>query len=79
MSDPIDVMADELVEHRTLAGGSCRCGHDFKPGENIQRHRALAAYTAMTLGSLGLDYENRHAAVMTTLRLLGKINDKPDA
>lgn len=75
MSDPIWVMADELIEHHTLPGGTCRCGHFFTPGSSIAHHRALAAYTAMTLDSLGIAHETRHEAVMSTMRLTRQLKE----
>lgn len=47
-SDRVDIIADTVMNHGTVTGGSCRCGYVYRLGESIPLHKANMIDIALT-------------------------------
>lgn len=67
MTARTDVIADELLNHKMQAGGTCRCGRRIRLGSSIQVHRAQAVQVAVSLAELGVPAAVNHELTMKLL------------
>lgn len=67
MTRRVDVIADELLNHKMQPGGTCRCGRQIRLGSSIMVHRAQAVEVALSLDALGVPTEVNHELTMKLL------------
>jgi hypothetical protein len=53
--DRINLMAHVLMQHGTVPGPACHCGHQYRPGDFIPEHRARVLDAALSLRDAGLE------------------------
>lgn len=70
-----DVVEDLLIHHRMSRHGTgdlrCACGHRYRLGESIRRHRADLIVAALDLESAGVPPERIPRAALGVLDLAG--------
>lgn len=74
-TDRVDLVEDLLVHHRATKYGTgdvrCACGHRYRLGESIRRHRAELVVAALDLEALGTQLERIPEAALGVLDLAG--------
>jgi hypothetical protein len=66
----VDRIESVLIMHSTIPGLKCHCGHQYRPGESIARHRANAVSISLTLHDSGVKDEDLVEATAASLKLL---------
>lgn len=64
-----DAIAAVIIYHGTQAGGTCHCGHVYRPGDSIAEHKADAIEAGIALHAAGMSPEQIPDAVKLILKL----------
>ncbi|PZE31785.1 hypothetical protein [Curtobacterium sp. MCLR17_042] len=66
----VDRIESVLIMHGTVPGLKCHCGHQYRPGQSIARHRATAVSIALTLHDAGVKDDDLVEATAASLNLM---------
>lgn len=64
-ADRIQLIATVLIQHGTVPGPSCHCGHRYRLGASIAEHRATVLDAALTLHEAGSEDHDNIATLAT--------------
>jgi hypothetical protein len=71
----VNLVEHLLVHHRLVKHGvgdlRCTCGHRYRLGESIRRHRAELIVAALEIEDTGVDPELIPAAALRSLEMAG--------